>query len=75
MEHFTGTLAALNAGKSPSQDQLNGFIDWIKNNALAQMEAGQLSSQGRVLVKHIGSILDAYKALGLNKNSTRCFYR
>ncbi|KAK0436403.1 hypothetical protein EV421DRAFT_1122474 [Armillaria borealis] len=69
MEHFTSTLAALNAGKSPSQDQLNGFIDWIKANVLAQMEAGQLSSQGRVLVKHVGSILDAYKTLGLNKNS------
>ncbi|KAK0218812.1 hypothetical protein IW262DRAFT_1059096 [Armillaria fumosa] len=69
MEHVTSTLAALNAGKFPSQDQLNGFIDWIKVNALSQMEAGQLSSQGRVLMKHVGNILDAYKTLGLNKNS------
>ncbi|KAK0502385.1 hypothetical protein EDD18DRAFT_690114 [Armillaria luteobubalina] len=69
MEHVTSTLAALNAGKFPSQDQLNGFIDWIKINALSQMQAGQLSSQGRVLVKHVRNILDAYKTLGLNKNS------
>ncbi|KAK0187121.1 hypothetical protein F5146DRAFT_1105014 [Armillaria mellea] len=69
MEHVTSTLAALNAGKFPSQEQLNGFIDWIKTNVLSQMEAGRLSSQGRVLVKHVGSILDAYKTLGLNKNS------
>lgn len=69
MEHITSTFAALNAGKFPSQEQLNGFIDWIKTNVLSQMEAGQLSSQGRVLVKHVGSILDAYKTLGLNKNS------
>ncbi|KAK0470635.1 hypothetical protein IW261DRAFT_1001355 [Armillaria novae-zelandiae] len=69
MEHVTSNLAALNAGKFPSQDQLNGFIDWIKINGLSQMEAGQLSSQGRVLAKHVGNILDAYKTLGLNKNS------
>ncbi|KAK0467954.1 uncharacterized protein EV420DRAFT_1502084 [Desarmillaria tabescens] len=69
MDRLTNVLAALNAGKLPSQDQLNAFNDWIKVNALAQMEPGHLSPQGRVMVRHIGTILDAYRTLGSNKNS------
>ncbi|KAK0206169.1 hypothetical protein DFS33DRAFT_1499100 [Desarmillaria ectypa] len=69
MDRLTSVLAALNAGKLPSQDQLNAFNDWIKANALAQMEPGHLSSQGRVMMRYVGSVLDAYKTLGSNKNS------
>ncbi|KAK0231173.1 hypothetical protein IW262DRAFT_1261912 [Armillaria fumosa] len=69
MDHLTSVLAALNAGKLPSQHQLNAYNDWIKANALAHMEPGQLSSQGRVMVRHVGNILEAYKTLGSNKNS------
>ncbi len=67
MDHLTSVLAALNAGKLPSQLQLNAFNDWIKANALAQTEPGQLSSQGRVMVRHVGSVLEAYKTLGRTK--------
>ncbi|KAK0498402.1 hypothetical protein EDD18DRAFT_1308634 [Armillaria luteobubalina] len=62
MDHLTSVLAALNAGKLPSQHQLNAYNDWIKANALAHMEpwAAQLSGKGNVL--------EAYKTLGSNKN-------
>ncbi|KAG7445887.1 uncharacterized protein BT62DRAFT_1076305 [Guyanagaster necrorhizus] len=69
MDHLTSVLAALNAGKLPSQVQLDAFIDWIKTNALAQMDPGYLSPQGRVMVRHLGGVLDAYKTIGSNKNS------
>ncbi|KAK0490636.1 hypothetical protein IW261DRAFT_1547004 [Armillaria novae-zelandiae] len=69
MDHLTSVLAALNAGKLPSQHQLNSYNDWIKANALAHMEPGQLSAQGMVMVRHVGNVLEAYKTLGSNKNN------
>ncbi|KAF9011677.1 hypothetical protein BDZ89DRAFT_963742 [Hymenopellis radicata] len=72
MENFTNILAAFNAGKLPSQEQLNRFIDFIKDDVLVQAQAvagsGNASSQGQMLAKHVGAVLNAYKVLGTNKN-------
>lgn len=77
MDNITTILAAFNAGKLPSQTQINQFIDWFQSYGLAQAKSatesatgGKLSSQGQELVKRVSAILSAYQALGNNKNGT-----
>ncbi|KAG6850361.1 hypothetical protein H0H93_014315 [Arthromyces matolae] len=61
-------LAAIDAGKLPSTQQLNQFIAWLDNVGIASIQPENLSSQGRVLAKRVREILDAYKKLAINKN-------
>ncbi|KAG6852139.1 hypothetical protein C0991_002655, partial [Blastosporella zonata] len=71
MDKATSVLAAIDAGKLPSTQQLNDFIDWLNNVGIASVEptsSGNLSSQGRLLAKRVRQVLDAYKKLGSNKN-------
>ncbi|KAG6810174.1 hypothetical protein H0H92_013012 [Tricholoma furcatifolium] len=71
MDKATSVLAALDAGKLPSTQQLNSFIDWLDNVGIVTIEpssSGNLSSQGRLLSKRARQVLDAYKKLGTNKN-------
>ncbi|CAL1703049.1 unnamed protein product [Somion occarium] len=72
MDKSTSVLAALDAGKFPSQQQINSFIDWLLNSALTQIEptpdGGELSEQGKVLVQDVRHLLNAYKLLGDHKN-------
>ena len=53
MNKASSVVAAFDAGKLPSQQQINSFIDWLLESALTQVEpseGGELSAQGRVLV-------------------------
>lgn len=72
MEKLTSVLAALDAGKLPSQQQTNQFIDWLITYGITQIEPGasdNLSKQGRLLADDIRGVLEAYKQLGSNKNA------
>ena len=72
MDKSTSVLAAFEAGKIPSHQQIADFIDWFNGTIIPQASPGgsdQLSSQGRVLADDVREILDAYKQLGNNKNS------
>ena len=74
MDKSSSVIAALDAGKIPSQQQINAFIDWFLQSPLSQVEpspqGGDLSEQGRVLVNDIRDLLTAYKLLGEHKNGT-----
>jgi hypothetical protein len=65
MEKASSVLAAIEAGKYPSSQQLASFIDFISNTTLSQ---DNLSSQGRVLVNRIKQLATAYKHLILSKD-------
>ncbi|KAF4567138.1 hypothetical protein EYR40_006132 [Pleurotus pulmonarius] len=72
MDKSTSVLAAFEAGKIPSHQQIADFIDWFNGTIIPQASPGgsdQLSFQGRVLADDVREILDAYKQLGNNKNS------
>ena len=71
MNKASSVVAAFDAGKLPSQQQINSFIDWLLESALTQVEpseGGELSAQGRVLVQDIRDLLEAYKLVGEHKN-------
>ncbi|KAJ6589074.1 hypothetical protein B0H19DRAFT_1102800 [Mycena capillaripes] len=70
MEKSSSIAAAFDAGKLPSTDQLNGFIDWLMQFEFPAVQPSEntLSGQGRILANDIRGILDAYKALNSNKN-------
>ncbi|KAJ3539933.1 hypothetical protein NM688_g6300 [Phlebia brevispora] len=72
MDKTASVVAALDAGKLPSQQQISAFIDWFLNSPLAQVEpsveGGELSEQGRILINDIQELLISYKNLGEKKN-------
>ncbi|KAG5646262.1 hypothetical protein DXG03_003858 [Asterophora parasitica] len=71
MDTATSILGALDAGKLPSTQQLNQFIDWLDKVGIASIEpksTGDLSSHGRLLAQRVRELLEAYKQLGMNKN-------
>lgn len=73
MDKFSSILAALDAGKLPSQQQVNAHIDWLLNSALTQVEpiteGGELSEEGKAIIGDIRELLIAYKVAGDHKNS------
>lgn len=73
MEKSSSVIAAFEAGKLPSTQQVNNFIDWLNDVGIAQVEPsaqGELSTQGRVLAQDLRAVLDAYKQFGQDKNCT-----
>ena len=71
MDKATSVLGALDAGKLPSTQQFNLFIDWLNDVGIASLEPAvtqNLTSQGRVLADRLHEIFDAYKQLAANKN-------
>jgi hypothetical protein len=72
MDKSSSVLAALDAGKLPTTQQVNQFIDWLKDVGIARLEPSQeleLSTQGQILADDLRGVLDAYKQLGRDKNS------
>ena len=57
MDKASSVIAALDAGKLPSQEQIDEFIDWFLESPLSQIEptssGGELSEQGRIIVGDI----------------------
>ncbi|KAL1747091.1 hypothetical protein HDZ31DRAFT_80677 [Schizophyllum fasciatum] len=74
IDNVAAVAAALDAGKLPSQAQINGAIDWLLKSPLIQLEAqsadleGKLSEYGLRLAKDVRGILEAYQVFGHNKN-------
>lgn len=71
MDKASSVFAAFEAGKLPSTQQFNQFIDWLNDVGIAQLEPTsntELSAQGRVLANDLRHVLEAYKTLGSNKN-------
>lgn len=72
MDKASSVIAALDAGKLPSTQQIDQFIDWLLQSGLTQVEPspeyGALSEQGRVLIQDLRDLLNAYKLIGDHKN-------
>ncbi|KAF8799376.1 hypothetical protein BYT27DRAFT_7227880 [Phlegmacium glaucopus] len=69
MDKTSSVIAAFEAGKLPSTQQFNSFIEWLSDVGITQVEPTALSSQGRVIADDLRQILDAYKKLANNKNA------
>ena len=78
MDKTTSVIAALRAGKQPSQSQTNAFIEKLLESELLQAEqtagGGELSQNGRKLAQDLRGILEAYKIYGAHKNRMVPFY-
>jgi hypothetical protein len=71
MDKATSVFAAFEAGKLPSTQQFNQFIEWLNDIGIAQLELTsntELSAQGCVLANDLRHVLEAYKTLRSNKN-------
>jgi hypothetical protein len=72
MENYAAILGALDAGKLPTQKQINGTIEWMLQGPLIQVESsemsGTLSDQGKAIAGALREVLDAHKRAGINKN-------
>ncbi|KAI0260070.1 hypothetical protein BC834DRAFT_942513 [Gloeopeniophorella convolvens] len=73
MDKATSVVAALNAGKQPSQSQTNAWVEKFLQSPLFQVEKsageGELSQNGQKLARDLRGVLEAYKAYGARKNS------
>ena len=74
MDKTTSIVAALKAGKQPSQLQTNAWIEKLLQSELIQVEktagAGELSQNGKKLARDLRGILEAYKDYVSHKNGT-----
>ncbi|KAI8989201.1 hypothetical protein BD414DRAFT_415141 [Trametes punicea] len=72
MDKASSVVAALNAGKFPTQHQISQGIDRLLAAPILNNEpsagVGELSAQGRELQNDVRDLLNAYKRLGENKN-------
>jgi hypothetical protein len=74
MDKATSVIAALTAGKQPSQSQTNDWIEKLLQSEFIQVEktddVGELSQNGEKLARDFRAILEAFKAYGSHKNGT-----
>jgi len=74
MDKATSVIAALSAGKQPSQSQTNNWIEKLLQSEFIQVEetddVGELSQNGKKLARDLRAILEAFKAYGSHKNGT-----
>ena len=74
MDKTTSVVAALKAGKQPSQHQIDAWIDELLQSELLQVEetasAGELSQNGKKLARDLRGLLEAYKNYLSHKNGT-----
>ncbi|KZT63810.1 hypothetical protein DAEQUDRAFT_770247 [Daedalea quercina L-15889] len=72
MDRASSVIAALNAGKLPSSDQLASWVDAALNSAILTSDPssddGQLSQQGKSLQNDLREVLSAWKQLGGSTN-------
>ncbi|KAJ3732954.1 hypothetical protein DFJ43DRAFT_1070435 [Lentinula guzmanii] len=65
MDKFIDILAAIDAGKLPSHDQVKNTLEWLKTDVISD---GALSAQGHNLAERLRDVLTAYQTLGEHKN-------
>ncbi|KAJ7629412.1 hypothetical protein DFH06DRAFT_1304101 [Mycena polygramma] len=70
MDRITSITAALDAGKLPTTEQVNDFLDWLTRSVIPAVKPAEdsLSGQGRLLANDIRKVLESYKLLNANKN-------
>jgi hypothetical protein len=72
MDKTTSVIAALRAGKQPSQSQTNVWIEKLLQSPLIQVDkipsGGELSQNGKKLAQDLRNVLEAYKNYGAHKN-------
>jgi hypothetical protein len=72
MDKTTSVIAAFQAGKFPTTNQLNGFIDYLLESDLIRVDsvAGQpeLTAQGKKVAGDLREILSVYKEILTSKN-------
>ncbi|PCH36984.1 hypothetical protein WOLCODRAFT_20866 [Wolfiporia cocos MD-104 SS10] len=72
MDKAASIIAALDAGKLPTHQQISHTIDAFLNSAVLSVappiDGGELSQQGKVLQNDVRDVLEAYKQLGESKN-------
>ncbi|KIJ13173.1 hypothetical protein PAXINDRAFT_163752 [Paxillus involutus ATCC 200175] len=71
MDKISSIIAALDAGKLPTQGQINVIIDWTLENLVISPESPdieKLSESGKILARGLREVLVAYKQLGTSKN-------
>lgn len=75
MDKTTSVVAALKAGKQPSQLQIDAWIDKLLQSELIQVEktagAGEPSQNGKKLVQDLRGLFEAYRNYLSHKNGTR----
>ncbi|KAF9220450.1 hypothetical protein BS17DRAFT_804037 [Gyrodon lividus] len=72
MAEISTIIAALDAGKLPTQSQVNAIIDWMLENLVILPESPdieKLSELGKILARDLREVLVAYKQLGTSKNN------
>ncbi|KAH9848172.1 hypothetical protein C2E23DRAFT_764248 [Lenzites betulinus] len=73
MDKSSAVIAALNAGKLPTQQQLSQTIDAFLASPVLNNDpatgSGELSAQGSEIQSGFRNLLTAYKMLGENKNN------
>lgn len=76
MDKASSVIAAIDAGKLPSQQQISVIIDWVLQSIIVDpvkvSDIAGLSKKGQTLALHLRKVLMAYKELGTNKNCA-CF--
>lgn len=78
MHRFSSVTAAFAAGKLPSQQQINDFIDYLAQSPILVNDpntTGQLSTQGKLLQQDILHVLITYKQLGDAQNGMSRSFR
>ncbi|KAG6331470.1 hypothetical protein ID866_7618, partial [Astraeus odoratus] len=71
MEKLSSIVAAVDAGKLPTQQQTNQYIDYVLKHFVAPLEADdslRLSVEGKIIAQDVREVLLAYKQLSTNKN-------
>ncbi|CAK5263337.1 unnamed protein product [Mycena citricolor] len=71
MDKTTSVLAAFDAGKLPSTQQIHAFTEWLRESVITAAEPSSedpLSEQGRVFAGDVRGILEAYETLLKHKN-------
>ncbi|KZT08287.1 uncharacterized protein LAESUDRAFT_697852 [Laetiporus sulphureus 93-53] len=72
MDKTAAVVAALNAGKMPTSEQLSQAFDVFLNSAVLNAhptaDGGELSERGKVLQNDVRELLIAYKQLAESKN-------
>lgn len=72
MDKASSVIAAINAGKQPTQEQTRAWIDRLLASPLLQIEqadsGGKLSENGKKLAQDLRAIFEAYNTYAAHKN-------
>lgn len=71
MDKVASIIAAIEAGKLPTQSQITDYIDYTLTHVITPLEdddSSKLSEYGSILAQDLRDVLQAHKNLGINEN-------